>query len=587
MSKKRNRQVDNSSKKKAKAIPEGFLQGEQINHPIYGHGFIAEVSPDGKKIDGKFGSWGTVHTIILPDELPRLFECEQTEAVVSFLDQKYGHYECRMCHKRLFPDFFTPEQKKLYRLDKVCEQCARIKFKCPICHDEFYLKREPVRKRLSVLICHTCFQEFFTGISAPVYLEPHPFEYFQDKGISRKDFNWYLLDCHDLFSIISAYSLATGARYSQCYSQRYSWPHNEDRKNHYVAFLKPILERIMRINGASQEFIDSKIDSFPLQWISLSIDRKCDFREPFGSHYIITPSEFRRLIESCINNIEQHGRWVLLEDREHEPLHSVTQKDFKRALDQISTYSYDVPERRDDFRSYEDMSEYYTKREFIPDYDEMYRELSDAFDEVFESPDGAADVQASIQSQLDDKSRTLFVCNGIMRCEQEYHNISSIRLTMPTISNELVEFNANYCADCDTLYIYRSDYEYYRDRYGLPLIQFASQDKDSTNEYGAEDSILSLAGYSVSAANNLSAEQRQQILVDLVAAEMITKSRIIMYINWFISHNGKIAGHKNAVDKWKEDLKFMYSLDFDRQMKMRADKISGMRKGSRRSTGSC
>lgn len=574
MSKKRNRQVDNSSKKKAKAIPEGFLQGEQINHPIYGHGFIVEVSPDGKKIDGKFGSWGTVHTIILPDELPRLFECEQTEAVVSFLDQKYGHYECRMCHKRLFPDFFTPEQKKLYSLDKVCEQCARIKFKCPICHDEFYLKREPVRKRLSVLICHTCFQEFFTEISAPVDLEPLPYEYFQNKGVSQMAFNRYLLDCNDLCAIMRTYRLAPGA----------------NQKNYFARILKPILKRIMSVNGISQELIDSKSDSFPLEWLSGFIVR--DYFGVFAGSgvtppYFITPSEFRRLIESCINNIEQHGRWVLLEDREHEPLHSVTQKDFKRALDQISTYSYDVPERRDDFRSYEDMSEYYTKREFIPDYDEMYRELSDAFDEVFETPDGAADVQASIQSQLDDKSRTLFVCNGIMRCEQENHNISSICLTMPTISNELVEFNANYCADCDTLYIYRSDYEYYRDRYGLPLIQFASQDKDSTNEYGAEDSILSLAGYSVSAANNLSAEQRQQILVDLVAAEMITKSRIIMYINWFISHNGKIAGHKNAVDKWKEDLKFMYSLDFDRQMKMRADKISGMRKGSRRSTGSC
>ena len=124
------------------------------------------------------------------------------------------------------------------------------------------------------------------------------------------------------------------------------------------------------------------------------------------------------------------------------------------------------------------------------------------------------------------------------------------------------------------LFIYVNDYEYFRDCYGLPLIRLQINDSPgNTIEYGADQSILFLSGYSVNANRDLSAPQRQQILASLVATGTLSKSRINMYLNWFIDHNGRIPGHETAVAKWRADLQFLYSLDFENQIKLIADRI--------------
>lgn len=204
----------------------------------------------------------------------------------------------------------------------------------------------------------------------------------------------------------------------------------ENKENYFSALLKPVLKRIMRINGVSQELIDSKIDSFPLFILTNMIYSSHRIDHVLGPRCIVTPSEFRRTIELFINNITRTGEWILFEDREHEPLHSIVYEDYERAANQLWAYACDMPEERNNFLSYEDMSNYYTQRENMPDYDKMYNELTDALDDTFE----AIDVQASIQFQLDNKSRTLFICNGLMRCEQEHHKIISVRLSMQTLS---------------------------------------------------------------------------------------------------------------------------------------------------------
>lgn len=170
MSKKRKGQRVNNTEKTYDDIPEGFLRGEPMNHPQYGHGFITDVSADGMKVSVRFDFDGFIRFIVLPDELHLLFACEQTEAIISFLEQRFGHCECRRCHKRLFPDSFTPKQKEIYDSDQLCEQCEREKFECPICHDRFFLKNVPANNPSSVLICHSFFKNsLLTALSPNIW----------------------------------------------------------------------------------------------------------------------------------------------------------------------------------------------------------------------------------------------------------------------------------------------------------------------------------------------------------------------------------------------------------------------------------
>lgn len=66
MSKKRNAQRKNNKEKTFDDIPEGFLQGEPINHPKYGHGFITNISSDGKKLRATLGFDKCTRIVILP-----------------------------------------------------------------------------------------------------------------------------------------------------------------------------------------------------------------------------------------------------------------------------------------------------------------------------------------------------------------------------------------------------------------------------------------------------------------------------------------------------------------------------------------
>ena len=166
------------------------------------------------------------------------------------------------------------------------------------------------------------------------------------------------------------------------------------------------------------------------------------------------------------------------------------------------------------------------------------------------------------------------MCNTRIHCEIDKHEIRSVRLRIPTLNSGSVEINANYCEDCDLLFIYRNDYDRIKNQYGLPLIKFAMHDQSTMKNIIEPDrSILYLSGYNVNSDLNLSSAQRRTILSTVVANKSLSKAQIIAYLNWFIDHNGRIFGHEKAAMKWKDDLAFVNSIDFDKQVQMVADII--------------
>ena len=195
-------------------------------------------------------------------------------------------------------------------------------------------------------------------------------------------------------------------------------------------------------------------------------------------------------------------------------------------------------------------------------------------------------IQNQLTAELGKKSRCLYVCRGKIRCETAKHHLVSVKAAIPTVNMGSAEINAFYCQDCDLLFIHLEEYDFFRDRYGLPLITIApapaAYNKGDMNL--KELSPLRMAGYTVDSQNGLSDHERQQILADIVASGMLSKEAVINYINGFMALNGQKASNHDAVQKWKRDVVFMRSYGFHQQVTIVANRITAYRKGSRTMT---
>lgn len=83
-----------------------------------------------------------------------------------------------------------------------------------------------------------------------------------------------------------------------------------------------------------------------------------------------------------------------------------------------------------------------------------------------------------------------------------------------------------------------------------------------------ERSILRECGYSVNAGNSLSADERKNILYDIMKLEILDKPSIIRHLESNISLH---TGEKNAAarDKWQSDLEFILSCDDEKTKDVR------------------
>lgn len=87
-----------------------------------------------------------------------------------------------------------------------------------------------------------------------------------------------------------------------------------------------------------------------------------------------------------------------------------------------------------------------------------------------------------------------------------------------------------------------------------------------------EESLLKIYGYSVAQKDNLSSNDRQAILAEVVDIQLLTVSRIVSHLNFCMSTHSQ---DKNvfARAKWREDLKFIESYKANPERFLIADKI--------------
>ena len=155
------------------------------------------------------------------------------------------------------------------------------------------------------------------------------------------------------------------------------------------------------------------------------------------------------------------------------------------------------------------------------------------------------------------------------KCEKN-HTVEDVLVIVPVCDKEgnrtNIEVPAGYCMDCEHFFILKSIF-YDILSYGKPLcriyenIEQARQSKHTKLMGLAEESPLHIYGYDVNKQSDLSRAQRWAILETVIDLNVLTKEKVISYLDWFCDTRKSIPQMAEAVKKWSEDR--MYVIEYE------------------------
>ncbi len=158
-------------------------------------------------------------------------------------------------------------------------------------------------------------------------------------------------------------------------------------------------------------------------------------------------------------------------------------------------------------------------------------------------------------------------------CIAKDHSIIDVIATYPSINNIILKLPVQYCVDCDKLLISEEEFKRHQKitRYHFIPTRIRRVDHNGYYtpadnpyiNYRDQESPLKLCGYSVSKTDGIPPDIRQAILEHIIERGILTKSDVINYLELFISTNGLRKGNEPAVQKWKDDLHFVYMHNFN------------------------
>lgn len=169
---------------------------------------------------------------------------------------------------------------------------------------------------------------------------------------------------------------------------------------------------------------------------------------------------------------------------------------------------------------------------------------------------------------------TLLIYKGDNKCFRGKHEIMPTTARVVARRGHRVDINVNYCYDCHKYFISEPEFFHYRDLYGIGCKLAIDRESSGYAHFPmAEYSILRLYGYNVGKNDDLSDEERKQILKMLVDHNFVSKPLIIKYLNQFIKMNGSRDNMEDCVSKWTEDLEYVRNLGMDTQDRVDIDEI--------------
>lgn len=152
------------------------------------------------------------------------------------------------------------------------------------------------------------------------------------------------------------------------------------------------------------------------------------------------------------------------------------------------------------------------------------------------------------------------------KCMHEGHSLRNIDGIIEIINDKGIiiqaQVPAGYCPNCNVFFIMESTYQRLKMK-GTPICRISDEKTYmKSNVYAngmrlAQESILMQYGYSVSQQEGLSANRRSKILAVLIDNDILTRTEIISYLDFFINQRKNNSKYEKAIQKWEMDQEFV------------------------------
>lgn len=162
--------------------------------------------------------------------------------------------------------------------------------------------------------------------------------------------------------------------------------------------------------------------------------------------------------------------------------------------------------------------------------------------------------------------RDFVVRRNVFRCMHMDHILENVNAAIDLINKDgkiiHTTVSAGYCRECNTYFIMESTFQNLKNR-GTPICRISDEKaylKGASSVNGmklASESLLMQYGYNVSQLEGLTMTRRHKILAVLIDNNIMTKSEIISYLDFFINQRQSRHMFEKAIEKWNIDKEFV------------------------------
>ena len=153
-------------------------------------------------------------------------------------------------------------------------------------------------------------------------------------------------------------------------------------------------------------------------------------------------------------------------------------------------------------------------------------------------------------------------------CIYRFHNLQRIHAIVNVLKDgkiKEIRTEAAYCPECDRYYILERDYLLLK-RSGTiccKIVEFQEllHNKQSFSDW-QEKSILRSYGYTVSKTENLTKQERHQILDFVLENGIMSSNQIISHLVWQIETRKNMRNMQDAIFKWEDDIRYVRQYQF-------------------------
>lgn len=170
-------------------------------------------------------------------------------------------------------------------------------------------------------------------------------------------------------------------------------------------------------------------------------------------------------------------------------------------------------------------------------------------------------------------NRTIFFANfvvlsNVFKCNKNHHieQIQAIiNILTPSGTITKHQITAGYCNECGIYFILQEDY-YKLSQSGVLLCRKLERevyeqkgDLITSGEEFNPESLLHQIGYNVNSQENLTFEQRQNLLKLAIDNNLYSVSGLLSFLDWLIARSKKVSSRdmSQAISKWKDDRDFV------------------------------